>query len=78
MVALNLFRLLGDLMHLLSIFILVWKIRTTRSCSGDAFSLYGFMILILVICIRIVPEKSDTLLYCVCFSIFGLFRDSTC
>jgi ER lumen protein retaining receptor len=34
MAALNLFRLLGDLMHLLSIVILGLKINSTRSCSG--------------------------------------------
>jgi ER lumen protein retaining receptor len=30
----NLFRLIGDLSHLLAILILLWKIWKTRSCSG--------------------------------------------
>jgi ER lumen protein retaining receptor len=30
----NLFRLLGDVMHLISIYILIWKIRKTKSISG--------------------------------------------
>lgn len=33
----NLFRLLGDLSHLASIFILLHKIQTTRSCRGLSF-----------------------------------------
>jgi len=33
----NLFRLLGDLSHLASIFILLHKITTTRSCRGLSF-----------------------------------------
>ncbi|TEB21175.1 ER lumen protein retaining receptor [Coprinellus micaceus] len=33
----NLFRLIGDLSHLASIFILVHKITTTRSCRGLSF-----------------------------------------
>jgi len=33
----NLFRLLGDLSHLASIFILLHKIQTTRSCRGISF-----------------------------------------
>ncbi|KAI8328121.1 hypothetical protein BC941DRAFT_445657 [Chlamydoabsidia padenii] len=30
----NIFRLVADLMHLASIFILLLKIKTTRSCVG--------------------------------------------
>ncbi|KAF7295964.1 ER lumen protein-retaining receptor [Mycena kentingensis (nom. inval.)] len=33
----NIFRLLGDLSHLASIFILLHKIQTTRSCRGISF-----------------------------------------
>ena len=33
----NLFRLLGDLSHLASIFILIHKILTSRSCRGISF-----------------------------------------
>ncbi|KIJ51419.1 hypothetical protein M422DRAFT_74282 [Sphaerobolus stellatus SS14] len=33
----NLFRLLGDLSHLASIFIILHKIQTTRSCRGISF-----------------------------------------
>ncbi|KAK0212283.1 ER lumen protein retaining receptor-domain-containing protein [Desarmillaria ectypa] len=33
----NVFRLFGDLSHLASIFILLHKIRTTRSCRGISF-----------------------------------------
>jgi len=33
----NLFRLLGDIAHLASIFILLHKIQTTRSCRGISF-----------------------------------------
>jgi len=33
----NIFRLLGDLAHLASIFILIHKIQTTRSCRGISF-----------------------------------------
>jgi ER lumen protein retaining receptor len=30
----NLFRILGDAMHLLSIFVLIWKIHHTKSVAG--------------------------------------------
>lgn len=33
----NIFRLLGDICHLVSIFILLQKIRSTRSCRGLSF-----------------------------------------
>lgn len=33
----NIFRFLGDLSHLASIFILLHKIQTTRSCRGISF-----------------------------------------
>ncbi|KAG4304689.1 hypothetical protein PORY_001742 [Pneumocystis oryctolagi] len=33
----NIFRLLGDLSHLISVFILLQKIRKSRSCSGISF-----------------------------------------
>ena len=30
----NIFRLIGDLSHLLAILLLLWKIWKTRSCAG--------------------------------------------
>ena len=33
----NIFRFLGDLSHLVSIFILIHKIQTSRSCRGISF-----------------------------------------
>jgi len=33
-VAMNLFRFVGDMSHLLSIIVLLLKIRATRSCRG--------------------------------------------
>ena len=33
----NIFRFLGDLSHLVSIFILIHKITTSRSCRGISF-----------------------------------------
>lgn len=34
----NIFRLTGDLSHLLAILVLLWKIWKTRSCAGKSFS----------------------------------------
>lgn len=34
----NIFRLTGDLSHLLAILVLLWKIWKTRSCAGKFFS----------------------------------------
>lgn len=33
-VKMNIFRLIGDLSHLLAIILLLWKIWKTRSCAG--------------------------------------------
>lgn len=33
----NIFRLTGDLSHLLAILVLLWKIWKTRSCAGKFF-----------------------------------------
>lgn len=38
----NLFRLVGDMTHLLSIVVLLLKIRTTKSCAGTFFLLILF------------------------------------
>lgn len=40
----NIFRLAGDLSHLLAIIILLIKIWKTRSCAGMFFLLYEFSI----------------------------------
>ncbi|KIL00888.1 hypothetical protein PAXRUDRAFT_821225 [Paxillus rubicundulus Ve08.2h10] len=42
----NLFRLLGDLAHLASIFILLHKIQTTRSCRGISFKTQALYVLV--------------------------------
>ncbi|KAG8221260.1 legume-like lectin family-domain-containing protein, partial [Butyriboletus roseoflavus] len=42
----NIFRLLGDLAHLASIFILVHKIQTTRSCRGISFKTQALYVLV--------------------------------
>jgi ER lumen protein retaining receptor len=39
----NIFRLSGDLSHLLAIIILLLKIWKTRSCSGMTFSLINLI-----------------------------------
>ncbi|KDR75562.1 hypothetical protein GALMADRAFT_268126 [Galerina marginata CBS 339.88] len=44
----NLFRLLGDLSHLASIFILLHKIQTTRSCRGISFKTQMLYVVIFV------------------------------
>ncbi|KAF8806657.1 ER lumen protein retaining receptor [Phlegmacium glaucopus] len=44
----NLFRLLGDLSHLASIFILVHKIQTTRSCRGISFKTQALYVAVFV------------------------------
>ncbi|KAF9047549.1 ER lumen protein retaining receptor-domain-containing protein [Panaeolus papilionaceus] len=44
----NLFRLLGDLSHLASIFILLHKIQTTRSCRGISFKTQALYVLVFV------------------------------
>ncbi|KIJ66032.1 hypothetical protein HYDPIDRAFT_130164 [Hydnomerulius pinastri MD-312] len=44
----NIFRLLGDLAHLASIFILVHKIQTTRSCRGISFKTQALYVLVFV------------------------------
>ena len=35
--AMNFFRLTGDMLHLLSILIILWKILTKRGCAGLSF-----------------------------------------
>jgi len=44
----NIFRLLGDLSHLASIFILVHKIRTSRSCRGISFKTQALYVVVFV------------------------------
>lgn len=44
----NLFRLLGDLAHLASIFILVHKITVTRSCRGISFKTQALYVTVFV------------------------------
>ncbi|EKM53360.1 uncharacterized protein PHACADRAFT_259679 [Phanerochaete carnosa HHB-10118-sp] len=44
----NLFRLFGDLSHLASIFILLHKIRTTRSCRGISFKTQALYVAVFV------------------------------
>jgi len=44
----NLFRLLGDLAHLASIFILVHKITVTRSCRGISFKTQALYVAVFV------------------------------
>lgn len=35
----NIFRLIGDLLHLISFLILIWKIKKTKSVTGKLFTL---------------------------------------
>ncbi|KIK02442.1 hypothetical protein K443DRAFT_517005 [Laccaria amethystina LaAM-08-1] len=44
----NFFRLLGDLSHLASIFILLHKIQTTRSCRGISFKTQALYVAVFV------------------------------
>ncbi|KAF9012679.1 ER lumen protein retaining receptor-domain-containing protein [Cyathus striatus] len=44
----NIFRLLGDLSHLASIFILLHKIQTTRSCRGISFKTQALYVAVFV------------------------------
>ncbi|KIM64010.1 hypothetical protein SCLCIDRAFT_1213830 [Scleroderma citrinum Foug A] len=44
----NIFRLLGDLAHLASIFILVHKMHTTRSCRGISFKTQALYVVVFV------------------------------
>ncbi|KAK7691845.1 hypothetical protein QCA50_005249 [Cerrena zonata] len=44
----NLFRLFGDLSHLASIFILLHKIQTTRSCRGISFKTQALYVTVFV------------------------------
>jgi len=44
----NLFRLLGDLSHLASIFILLHKIQVTRSCRGISFKTQALYVAVFV------------------------------
>jgi len=44
----NLFRLIGDLSHLASIFILLHKIQTTRSCRGISFRTQALYVTVFV------------------------------
>ena len=39
----NLFRILGDAMHLLSIFVLIWKVHHTNPYRGCRYTLRYFM-----------------------------------
>ncbi|CDZ96649.1 er lumen protein retaining receptor [Phaffia rhodozyma] len=44
----NIFRLLGDLSHLASIFVLLHKIQTTRSCRGISFKTQLLYVIVFV------------------------------
>jgi len=44
----NLFRLIGDLSHLASIFILLHKIQTSRSCRGISFKTQALYVVVFV------------------------------
>ncbi|KAG2015339.1 HDEL sequence binding protein [Coprinopsis cinerea AmutBmut pab1-1] len=44
----NLFRLAGDLSHLASIFILLHKIQTTKSCRGISFKTQALYVLVFI------------------------------
>ncbi|KAK6509531.1 endoplasmic reticulum retention protein [Arthrobotrys musiformis] len=44
----NLFRLAGDLFHLISIFILIHKMMTSKSCSGISFKSQALYLLVYV------------------------------
>jgi hypothetical protein len=44
----NLFRLLGDLSHLLSILILIHKISSSRSCRGISFKSQFILFIVFV------------------------------
>jgi len=44
----NIFRLLGDISHLASIFILLHKIQTTRSCRGISFKTQALYVTVFV------------------------------
>jgi len=44
----NIFRFLGDLSHLASIFILLHKIQTTRSCRGISFRTQALYVVVFV------------------------------
>ncbi|KAF8055788.1 ER lumen protein retaining receptor-domain-containing protein [Lyophyllum atratum] len=46
--AMNIFRLLGDLAHLASIIILLHKIQTTRSCRGISFKTQALYVAVFV------------------------------
>ncbi|KAF8234365.1 ER lumen protein retaining receptor [Tricholoma matsutake] len=46
--AMNVFRLLGDLSHLASIFILLHKIQTSRSCRGISFKTQALYVAVFV------------------------------
>ncbi|BEJ13811.1 hypothetical protein CspHIS471_0309850 [Cutaneotrichosporon sp. HIS471] len=45
----NIFRFLGDLSHLASIFILLHKIQTSRSCRGISFKTQALYLLVFVL-----------------------------
>lgn len=45
-IMMNLFRLAGDMTHLLSILVLLLKIRTTKSCAGWYYLFYDLYIYI--------------------------------
>jgi hypothetical protein len=47
--AMNLFRFVGDMLHLLSIFIFILKIYATKNCNGIYFFLF-FLSLVLASC----------------------------
>ena len=36
----NIFRLIADLLHLISFFILIWKIKKTKSVTGNLFLIF--------------------------------------
>lgn len=59
--ALNIFRLLGDLSHLASIFLLVHKVVKSRSCRGISFKTQlCYLIVFLTRCAVVLWLKRET------------------
>lgn len=73
----NIFRLLGDLSHLASIFILLYKIQKSRSCRGISFKTQ--LLYVVVFCTRyldLFSSESPKTLYLVTAKIFFVASSS--
>lgn len=70
MYAMNMFRILGDILHLLSFVVLIHKMRRQRSCAGKVPSDLPFLTR------RYFPQDTNALPDCLCVSLLRFALES--